>query len=253
MTLTQQLHEIQEMIATTKKLLKENPDDAMLLYMLTQDEALYSSTIASAYKAILPLFENAEEVLLDFYPKSHTGAVDPFAIAQHFNIEVKKDPILSDGIGRCEFFEDKICITYKPTNRFRDRFTIAHELGHIFLHFSQGLSLTFVDHESVDDELHIANNPDYEAPLLSAARLSDGASDAQVEFEANNFAGELLVPRFVLDKILNRLPKGKAINASLLQDLFKVSRQVIVISLRSYGLLNSGQILDDINIHKRGW
>lgn len=252
MTLTQQLHEIQKMIATTKKLLKKNPEDAMLLYMLAQDEALYSSTIASAYKEVLPQFDNAKEVLRNVYSQSHTGAVDPFAIAQHFNIEIVKNPLLSDGIGKCELFEDKICITYKPTNRFRDRFTIAHELGHIFLHFSKGLSLTFVDHESVDDELQIANNTQY-TPLLSAARLSDGASDAQMEFEANNFAGELLVPRFVLEKILSRLPKGKAINASLLKDLFQVSRQVIIISLRSYGLLNSGQILDDINIHNRGW
>ena len=253
MTLEKQLNEISKMIATTKQLLVDNPDDEMLLYMLNQDKELYSLSIAKAYCKILPSFENAQDVIKTVYSESHNTSIDPFYVANFFNIEVKEDNLLRDGIGRCDFFEDKIVITYKPSNRYRDRFTIAHELGHIFLHFSQGLSTEFIDYESVADELVAANNTDYVKPIMSAARLSDNIGNFQKEQEANKFAGELLVPRLVLDKILNRLPSGKAINASLLKDLFNVSIPVIKIALTDYGLLNSGKVLNDINIKNRGW
>jgi len=252
MNLEENLNEISKMIATTKELLDANPDDAMLLYMLEQDKALYTSTITSAYSKLLPNITSASELLQEVYQDNLKSAVDPFYIAQYFNIEVKKEPFLQNGIGRCDFFEDSITITYKPTNRLRDRFTVAHELGHIFLHFSKGISLHFEDYESVDSELVVANNNDY-TPLLSAARFSKTSEYDMFEREADNFAGELLVPRVVLDKMLHRLPKGKSIKASLLQSFFNVSKPVIQIALKKYGLLNSGQVINDINIHNRGW
>lgn len=252
MKLEEQLNDIKKMITTTKQLLVDHPGDEMLLYMLAQDEELYALSIAKAYSRIMPSFDNAEDVIKAIYSEKHSSAVDPFHIADFLGIKIKKDFHLSEGIGKCDFYEDQIIITYKPSNHFRDKFTIAHELGHVFLHFSKGLSLEFTDYESVIDEPIIANNTSYK-PVISAARLSAQTDDFEKEQEANNFAGELLVPRFILDKILNKLPSGKAINASLLKDLFQVSRPVIRISLVDYGLLNSGKVLDDINIQNRGW
>lgn len=59
------------------------------------------------------------------------------------------------------------------TGPLRDRFTVAHELGHYFLHSKQG------------------KNP------IKASRKGSG----QVEWEANWFAGALLMPKQEFEKI----------------------------------------------------
>lgn len=64
------------------------------------------------------------------------------------------------------FFDFDICLpTY--THRLRDKFTIAHELGHYFLHAEQGAT-----------------------PIIAYRRGS-----TRIEWEANWFAAALLMPR----------------------------------------------------------
>lgn len=60
-------------------------------------------------------------------------------------------------------------------SRTRQRFTIAHELGHLLLH--------------ADEEFHI----DEKRPLARRDELSSQATDPR-EIEANQFAAELLMP-----------------------------------------------------------
>ena len=87
----------------------------------------------------------------------------------------------------------------------RQRFSLAHELGHFFLH-REGMP---------EDAVTIDNPPSGEAdtPMKSAT-----------EIEADLFAGELLVPLEML-----KLHVGKAIQ--VLSRLFVVSEHVISIAI----------------------
>jgi len=70
----------------------------------------------------------------------------------------------------------------------RRRFTIAHELGHYFLH--KGI------------EVHI----DHEYPIYVNARSSSSQSKDPEEVEANIFAAEILMPKIMLqDEIKDRV------------------------------------------------
>lgn len=96
--------------------------------------------------------------------------------------------------------------------KVRQRFSIAHELGHYFL-----------DHPQEDEG--------YET--------DDGASLWKTcESEANEFAGELLVPGDLLAEAVKAIKKV-AIDAKLenLAQLFNASREVIVIQLTKHRLM----------------
>jgi Zn-dependent peptidase ImmA (M78 family) len=77
----------------------------------------------------------------------------------------------------------------------RKRFTLAHELGHHFLHVGKKLRLDGLDYSS---------------------------ENTKEETEANYFAATLLVPR---DLLLQRISKGD--NVTQLAQYFQVSRPVI--------------------------
>lgn len=95
----------------------------------------------------------------------------------------------------------------------RQRFTIAHELGHYYL-----------DHIQEDEQL--LTSPD-----------SNGWKNC--EREANEFAGELLVPLQLLKIECDRI-KHIAIDKKLgeLAKIFLVSREVITIQLTKHKLLS---------------
>lgn len=73
--------------------------------------------------------------------------------------------------------------SHSPT---RQRFTIAHEIGHLLLHG--------------DEELHI----DEKRPLGRRDELSSQAVDPH-EIEANQFAAELLMPEFLVRELVVNL------------------------------------------------
>jgi Zn-dependent peptidase ImmA (M78 family) len=96
--------------------------------------------------------------------------------------------------------------------KVRQRFSIAHELGHFYLQHPQ-------EEESVG--------------------IGDDSEEWKIcESEANEFAGELLVPRDML-KVecdnLKKKPLEEKIQALLLT--FNVSREVLIIQLTKYNLL----------------
>lgn len=97
-------------------------------------------------------------------------------------------------------------------HQVRRRFSIAHELGHFFLEHPQEDESANSDEES--EEWRIC------------------------ESEANEFAGELLVPKDLLKAECEKL-KNKPIDSiiGLLAVLFEVSRDVIIIQLTKHRLL----------------
>jgi len=79
------------------------------------------------------------------------------------------------------------------TSSRRDRFTIAHELGHLILHLR---------------EIH-KDAPD---AIMRATRSIDDTDEDQqrAEWEANWFAAELLMPRKKFKKVVEKHGKGYA-------------------------------------------
>ena len=97
----------------------------------------------------------------------------------------------------------------------RQRFTIAHEIGHLIMH-----------KEKVTAHVHIDKG--FEAKLMRDTRSAAG-TDA-VEVQANHFASVLLVPQALLDEELARRAAIDMEDEKSLEDLarkFKVSKQVI--------------------------
>lgn len=249
------LKELQDQISDTKKLISDtkrlkmlDADNDVLDFVIKQDEALLDNLQTEEKKVLLLIlnekipqnFNTAEELVSYVYGLNYIGEIDPIKIAKELNIKVVSDYNMIDGIGRSEFNGSEIIITYKPTNKYRDKFTVAHELGHIFLHFKKGIAYCFVDKEVEEKTTQI----------LEAARLSF-TNNPQLEEEANSFAGELLIPRFILEKLIEKVPRGKAIKASLIKDFFSVSNDVTRISLNDYGMFNNGTFVN--NLEQRRW
>lgn len=249
-----ELQNINEQISDTIELLGDfydSTNDKILQFMQSQDTHLFNTLkekrqqiIIASFKKLVPQHINSPSDIIDLiYGKDYFGVIDPFEISSYFGFNIIQNYDLEGDIGRCEFDGEKIDITFKATHPFRNKFTIAHELGHIFLHFSTGIESLFIDKTLPGNEYKQANNTSY-GPILQAARNTDFTND--IETQANNFAGQLLVPKQMLEKLLNRVPSGQSISAKLIQDFFQVSKTVMEISLKKYGLLFSGQIKNDL-------
>jgi Zn-dependent peptidase ImmA (M78 family) len=103
----------------------------------------------------------------------------------------------------------------------RQRFTIAHEIGHVLLH--------------KNEKLHI----DEKSPIGFRDQKSGLAIDDQ-EIEANQFAAELLMPRSLLEKDVERLPGDIELNEAIdrLAHKYEVSVEAMTIRLNALGFVS---------------
>lgn len=111
---------------------------------------------------------------------SAQGAIDPYAIAASFGIDVRKvdlDDSLSGFLIHDESGKVFIGVNQADGER-RQRFTVAHELGHYFLH---------------DRTEPFLDGPTGKFRVMSRDELSKDGTDPR-EIEANLFAAELLMP-----------------------------------------------------------
>ena len=109
--------------------------------------------------------------------------------------------------------------THAPT---RQRFTIAHELGHLVMHKGQPV---FVDR-------------------LVRMNLRDGSSSDE-EVDANAFAASLLMPRNLILQAINRIfeqtPRiGPGDLADELAGVFRVSPEAMRYRLENLGIVDPG-------------
>lgn len=161
------------------------------------------------------LYKN--EVLVQKYP------IDLNKICEYFNITVSEKAYSDQTIGEIHVSDSEYSIFYNPIeNKYesRKRFTIAHELGHYFLHRDKG---SFVDNQATMSR------------HLSYWSL--------VEAEANDFAARLLMPvDHILDAInelleneIEELSETSLVN--YLKDKFKVSETAMKYRLSNLGIL----------------
>ena len=104
--------------------------------------------------------------------------------------------------------------------RTRQRFTIAHELGHLILHRNE---LFHVD----------------ESPVIRFRNEESSLATNAEEIEANQFASELLMPDHLLSKELSRLPGNMSAEDAIpiLARRFQVSEQALTLRLTRSGVL----------------
>lgn len=137
-----------------------------------------------------------------------TAPISPRDIADNYGIKIA-DVIFGEKhkevAGFLDFKENKIYVNSEdPYNR--KTFTIAHELGHFFLHRN-----------------YFEENPEQYQVLL---RRPIGAANDALEKEANTFAAHLLVPSHLLEKYIDFA------SIEMLATLFVVSEDVIRIRIK---------------------
>ncbi len=121
---------------------------------------------------------NAIDIISGFSDQRYPVNLD--YICQELGIKVKKDqPLGKDGYLVCGNGKKIILVNNRITNRHRQNFVIAHELGHFLLHRSQ---LYSCDHISTVG--------------------SQSVNSQRQESEANAFATELLLPSMELAKYI---------------------------------------------------
>lgn len=97
----------------------------------------------------------------------------------------------------------------------RQRFTIAHELGHLDLH-----------RDMITSSVHV----DKAFPALMRDEKSSTGTE-KIEIEANQFASALLMPRALIDEALARRPQFDIEDEGPLEEMartFRVSQQALI-------------------------
>jgi len=104
----------------------------------------------------------------------------------------------------------------------RQRFTIAHELGHLVLH-----------REVIEREVHVDTKF---SGLMRDQKSSDGYDD--IEIEANSFASELLMPSNIINKVIDDVIGNQVFDIESdplidkIASRFKVSKQAMYLRLQ---------------------
>ena len=166
--------------------------------------------------------KNAARQVLASYPRHISNlSVDIKAIIKAHGIEIDS-VVLPDSISGLIHIDEKDnarIVINAEHHRNRQRFTMAHELGHYVLHRNKGIH---IDKKS-----------------FSRNALSQSGLDL-IEVQANQFAAELLMPRELIEKDLI----GKEDLIDLEEDIIcklakrlKVSTAAMSIRLQSLGYL----------------
>jgi Zn-dependent peptidase ImmA (M78 family) len=119
--------------------------------------------------------------------------------------------------------QGRVLIAVNPNQHpNRQRFTMAHELGHFFVHQYYGSE--DVEHVDGDFRLHWRND-------TSSQGIDWG------EIEANRFAAALLMPENLLKEDMNKCPTIDIEAVQRLASLYKVSRLAMQFRLINLGIL----------------
>lgn len=144
-----------------------------------------------------------------------TGAVDLNKIAEKLNIRVIADnlPDNVSGVLDCRTKEEPIILLNSTHHLNRQRFSLAHEIGHFVLHKMSGVHM--------DTKIFLRSD----APNLHGVRI---------EREANQFAAELLMPEEEIRKAWKNLPEDWFDKSPLevIAKQFKVSEGALFIRLK---------------------
>jgi Zn-dependent peptidase ImmA (M78 family) len=140
-------------------------------------------------------------------------------IAEHYDIQLCVLRGSNDICGAIVRSKEGVVIAINPAQHpNRQRFTIAHELGHYFCHPSE--------EEHVDRDFRIS------------WRRAGGAKGVDwKEVQANRFAAGLLIPEEFLERDLNRISELDEPTINHLASRYKVSALAMKFRLQNLGLI----------------
>lgn len=111
---------------------------------------------------------------------------------------------LCDGTIKKEGEDSFKIVISKLQNKQRESFTIAHELGHLFLHMGYRTSSSVWEEQD--------------------SKIYRRFGTSEQEYQANEFAAELLMPEVMYKEILMKnIVEGNKVDISKVADYFKVS------------------------------
>lgn len=155
--------------------------------------------------------------------------VDVTALAEKMGIKVlptEADDSLSGFLFRGEGAQQPVIGVNSAHHERRQRFTIAHELGHYVLHGSEKIHY---DDKSRGFQVHLRS------PI-------SGEGSDRLEIEANAFAAELLMPASFLEKDLQDVVYLDVIDTDPvldeLVDRYQVSKRSLTLRLSHLGYIS---------------
>ncbi len=149
----------------------------------------------------------------------HAAPVDIGVIAKHLRLKVVPAPLGGDISGLLVTRQgvSTICVE-ENHHEHRQRFTIAHEIGHHVLghHFGDG------------EQVHVDR--------ISMRNAKSSAGTDMLEIEANQFAAALLMPEAIVERELAKIrSKDMGEVVRTLARRFKVSTESMAIRLNNLG------------------
>lgn len=155
-------------------------------------------------------YEVAQAILREYWDLKLP--INPEVFAEKLQINIVRTPELKAKSGYFDL-EDRTIYVNANEDEARQRFTIAHELGHYCL-----------GHGTSD---RVSGDPDWPLKLQQ-----DAEEIAKKEAAANEFAGELLVPGRKVEELI----LGQNIwDFKKLVDLFQVSPEAMIFQLDKLG------------------
>lgn len=161
-----------------------------------------------------------------------SAPVDLEKLSAHLGATIHTEPLEDEVSGMLVVTEGtKHIVVNKNHHQNRQRFTIAHEIGHLCLHHKNGDQL-FVDTKlAVYHRIGAASSNAYSAP--------NSTTTCDEERQANNFAASLLMPEALLRTYIDsrQLDISDEFDVSLLANAFCVSEQAMSIRLNNIKLI----------------
>jgi Zn-dependent peptidase ImmA (M78 family) len=165
-------------------------------------------------------FDQAEKLLARLAIKSPPTPVEK--IAKELHVQVRFAPFDDELSGMIYIKEGVPIIGVNSLHHpNRQRFTIAHELGHFELH-----------RQMITSAIHVDKN----FPALNRDSKSATGTE-QIEIQANQFAAELLMPRALIEQELARKQYDIDDDGPMeeLAKKFRVSKQALEYRIRTRG------------------
>lgn len=159
--------------------------------------------------------EAATNILRDKTQFIRNSVFDIFAYTQSLlDIELRIEPLCDNVSGYIEKKDDRFIIVINSLqSHLRQRFTLAHELGHYTLHKDN------LEGRHQDTVLFRDTNED----------------SLGIEYAANDFAAELLIPREVFETAI----KNGINTTKKLSDHFQVTEKAILYRAYKLGIIKS--------------
>ena len=120
----------------------------------------------------------------------------------------------------------------------RQRFSLAHEIGHLVLHDSGG------DRLFIDTNMRVYQRVG--GSMDEAYNQANSTTKPHEEREANQFASAVLMPAELIRRAAFDLDLSEETDVAYLARLFGVSDQAMAIRLQQLGVVNSALLMDSL-------